>query len=75
MHTTCLTDGGVTAPITTIKHERETIWLKNKHVKILTNLWEASLESRSHGSLAISQAPLWKWYANSSSNATAQILH
>lgn len=37
------TDGGVTVPITTIKQEWETIWLKNKQAEILTNPWEASL--------------------------------
>lgn len=37
------TDGGIAAPITTIKQEWETIWLENKHETILTNLWEASL--------------------------------
>lgn len=37
------TDGGTTVPITTIKQEWETIWLKNKQAKTLTNLREASL--------------------------------
>lgn len=37
------TDGDITVPITTIKQEWEAIWLENKHAKILTNLWEASL--------------------------------
>lgn len=32
------TDGGTTVHITTIKQERETIWLKNNHTKILSHL-------------------------------------